>query len=85
MSDNYKIQIKDVSFEYKDNKESFYALDNINIDIKEGEFVCLLGSSGCGKSTLLSLLNGLNKPKTGEILIDGKSIDGPGKDRAVVF
>lgn len=85
MSDNYKIQINDVSFEYKDSKESFYALDNINIDIKEGEFVCLLGSSGCGKSTLLSLLNGLNKPKTGEILIDGKAIDGPGKDRAVVF
>lgn len=53
--------------------------------IKEGEFICILGSSGCGKSTLLGLLNGLNKAKSGKILLDGKPIAGPGPDRAVVF
>lgn len=86
MSENkVKIEIKNVSFDYVDKKTKFGALDNINLQIREGEFVCILGSSGCGKSTLLSLLNGLNKPKSGEILIDGKPIKGPGIDRAVVF
>lgn len=81
----YKIEIKDVSFDYVDKKTRFGALHNINLNIREGEFVCILGSSGCGKSTLLSLLNGLNKAKSGQILIDGKPINGPGTDRAVVF
>jgi NitT/TauT family transport system ATP-binding protein len=80
-----KIEIKDVSFDYVDKKSRFSALNHVSLDIKEGEFVCLLGSSGCGKSTLLGLLNGLHKAKSGQILIDGKPIKGPGIDRAVVF
>lgn len=80
-----KIQIKDVSFDYVDKRKKFSALENVSLDIKEGEFVCILGSSGCGKSTLLGILNGLNKAKSGEILVDGKAIKGPGPDRAVVF
>ena len=80
-----KIEVKDVCFDYVDKKSSFAALDHINLSIKEGEFICILGSSGCGKSTLLGLLNGLNKAKSGEILLDGKPIAGPGPDRAVVF
>lgn len=86
MSENqYKIEIKDVSFDYIDKKTKFEALDHVNLQIREGEFVCILGSSGCGKSTLLSLLNGLNKVKSGKILIDGEPINGPGTNRAVVF
>ena len=86
MSENtYKIEIKNLSFDYIDKKTKYEALSNIDLQIREGEFVCILGSSGCGKSTLLSLLNGLNKAKSGEILIDGKPITGPGTDRAVVF
>ncbi len=86
MSENqYKIEIKDVSFDYVDKKTKFEALNHINLQIREGEFVCILGSSGCGKSTLLSLLNGLNKSRSGEILIDGEPISGPGTNRAVVF
>ena len=80
-----KIEIRDLYFDYVNKKTSFGALENINLDIKEGEFVCILGSSGCGKSTLLSILNGLNKAKSGHIFIDGKEISGPGVDRAVVF
>lgn len=80
-----KIEIKDVSFDYVDQRSKFSALDHVNLDIKEGEFICILGSSGCGKSTLLGLLNGLNKARAGEILVDGKPIKGPGPDRAVVF
>ena len=65
-----KIHIKDVSFEYVDKKSKYEALSNVSLDIKEGEFVCLLGSSGCGKSTLLSLLSGMNKVTSGVINVD---------------
>lgn len=80
-----KIEIRDVSFDYVDKRSKFSALEHVSLDIREGEFVCILGSSGCGKSTLLGLLNGLNKAKSGEILLDGKPMKGPGPDRAVVF
>ena len=82
---SYKIEIKNVNFEYEGKKNNFPALNNINININEGEFICLLGNSGCGKSTLLSILAGLNKPSSGKVLVDEKEILGPGIDRAVVF
>ena len=80
-----KIAIRDVSFDYVDRKTTFAALNHISLDIRDGEFLCILGSSGCGKSTLLSLLSGLNRATAGEILLDGKAVRGPGPDRAVVF
>jgi NitT/TauT family transport system ATP-binding protein len=61
------------------------ALDAIDLDIAQGEFVSLVGPSGSGKTTLLDLLAGLSSPTSGEILVDGKQISGPGLDRAVVF
>ena len=84
-AESIKITIRDVSFDYVDKKSSFEALKHIHLDIRDGEFLCILGSSGCGKSTLLSLLSGLNRAKEGEILMDGKAVRGPGPDRAVVF
>ena len=81
----HKIEIEHVSFEYIGKKTNFPALNDININIEEGEFICLLGNSGCGKSTLLSILSGLNKPSSGRLLIDGNEGVGPGVDRAVVF
>lgn len=61
------------------------ALEDINFEVREGEFVCLVGPSGCGKSTLLNLVAGLEKPDSGEILLDGKIVKGPGSDRVVIF
>ena len=80
-----KIEIRNLSFTYEDNHQRFEALKKIDLSIREGEFVCILGPSGCGKSTLLTVLEGLEKSTDGEILIDGEKVEGPGKNRAVVF
>ncbi|MCV7431171.1 ABC transporter ATP-binding protein [Mycolicibacterium bacteremicum] len=61
------------------------AIDDITIDLAAGEFLVLVGPSGCGKSTLLDLLGGLTTPTSGQILLDGRQITGPGLDRGIVF
>ena len=60
-------------------------LNEIDLEIENGEFVCIVGASGCGKSTLLNLVAGLEKPTGGKILLDGKEVNGPGADRTVMF
>jgi NitT/TauT family transport system ATP-binding protein len=64
---------------------SFTALDDITLDVKSGEFLALMGPSGCGKSTLLDLLGGLEAPTSGRILLDERPIEGPARDRGIVF
>ena len=61
------------------------ALDNINLEIYDGEFVCLLGPSGCGKTTFLRMISGLDVPTSGTIEIDGKVVDGPSPKMTMVF
>jgi NitT/TauT family transport system ATP-binding protein len=61
------------------------ALDDINLDVAGGEFVCLVGPSGCGKSTLLDIVAGLTKPDRGQVLADGQPVVGPGRHRLVMF
>jgi NitT/TauT family transport system ATP-binding protein len=61
------------------------ALGEVNLEIAEGEFVCLIGPSGCGKTTLLNLFAGLDRPDTGGIEMDGRPITSPGPDRAMLF
>lgn len=67
-----------------DNSEKD-TLHEIDLEVKSGEFVCIVGASGCGKSTLLNLVAGLERPTDGKVLLDGKEITGPGSDRTVMF
>ena len=60
-------------------------LTDINLDVRTGEFVCLVGASGCGKSTVLRLIAGLETPTAGTVLLDGKPVTGPGLERGIVF
>ena len=61
------------------------ALDNINLEIGEHEFVCILGPSGCGKSTLLNIIAGLDNSSDGTVIVDGNKINGPSNDRVMMF
>jgi nitrate/nitrite transport system ATP-binding protein len=67
------------------NSGRYIALENINLHIKQGEFVSLIGHSGCGKSTLLNIIAGLDQPSMGGIILEGRQITGPGPDKMVVF
>jgi NitT/TauT family transport system ATP-binding protein len=80
-----KIQIKNGCLSYVDNGKAFNVLSDLNLSVAEGEFVSIIGSSGCGKSTILSVLNGLRRLDKGEYLIDNVEVNGPGKDRGMVF
>jgi NitT/TauT family transport system ATP-binding protein len=71
---------------YANSRGSFTpALQNIDLEIEQGEFVCIVGPSGCGKSTLLHLLAGLDRPTSGEITVDEGPVTGPGTDRILLF
>jgi NitT/TauT family transport system ATP-binding protein len=61
------------------------ALRDISFEVRRREFICVIGQSGCGKSTLIRILAGLDEPTSGQVLLDGKSISGPGPDRGMVF
>lgn len=85
MSLRPQIQINNVSKIFITGGQEVIALDDINLDVNSGEFVCLLGPSGCGKSTLLNAIAGFSTPTSGSITVDGKSILNPGPDRGMVF
>jgi NitT/TauT family transport system ATP-binding protein len=70
---------------YKNANKESEILRNIDLTVNEGEFVCILGTSGCGKSTLLNIIAGFEKATAGKVLLDGKEVNSPGPDRAVVF
>ncbi|MBQ9042553.1 MAG: ABC transporter ATP-binding protein [Eggerthellaceae bacterium] len=79
------ISFKGVDYAYVDATETYLALEDVNLEIRDGEFLCLVGHSGCGKSTMLNLIAGLERPTRGEILIDSTLVEGPGPDRSIVF
>ncbi len=79
------LTIENVSKTYTTSRGSYTALEDINLTIREGEFVCLVGHSGCGKSTLLNMVAGFLKPTTGEVRLQSKRITEPGPDRMMVF
>lgn len=72
-------------FAGKRNGDSVHVLENINAEVAEGEFVCLVGPSGCGKSTLLNIVAGFLEPTSGEVLVEGKPVRGPDPRRIFVF
>jgi bicarbonate transport system ATP-binding protein len=63
----------------------YIVLENVNLTIQQGEFICIIGHSGCGKSTLLNMVSGFSQPSSGTVMLNGKPIGKPGPDRMVVF
>lgn len=80
-----KVVIKDVKKIYDGRNGPVVALNGANLEIRNNEFICVVGPSGCGKSTLLNILAGLLEPTSGEVLVDGKPVEGTSVDRGVVF
>ena len=80
-----KLKIDNVYKEYQGRNGKTIALNGVNLDIKENEFICVVGPSGCGKSTLLNIIAGLLEPTSGTVILDGKVIEGTGVERGVVF
>jgi nitrate/nitrite transport system ATP-binding protein len=79
------LRIEDVGMTFETKKGGFVAIERIDLTVKKGDFVSLIGHSGCGKSTLLNLVAGLLLPTAGGILLAEREIAGPGPDRGVVF
>ena len=80
-----ELTIKNVNKSFEVNGEKINVLNDINLDIKEGEFVVLVGHSGCGKSTLLKIIAGLEKNDTGLVAAGGQEITEPAADRGMIF
>ncbi|NLR90356.1 MULTISPECIES: ABC transporter ATP-binding protein [Flammeovirga] len=79
------LELRNVSKSYGSGDQKVEVLKDINLSIEEGEFVAIVGFTGSGKTTLINLINGLEFPDKGEVLLEGKPITGPGPDRGVVF
>ena len=79
------IEIKNINKSFDGRGKNLSVLEDINLNIGDGELVCLLGPSGCGKTTLLRLIAGLDHPTSGEIVANGEVVEKPSGDRAVIF
>ncbi|MGK0500217.1 MAG: nitrate/nitrite transport system ATP-binding protein [Oceanicoccus sp.] len=84
MKDRY-LELSKVGIEFKTDNEPFRALQNVNLNITKGEFISLIGHSGCGKSTVLNIVAGLYEATEGGVILEGREVNEPGPDRAVVF
>jgi len=82
---NPKISFQQLSCTFELSGNEFKALDQVSLDIADGEFVTVVGPSGCGKSTLMNVAAGLLEPTAGRVLVDDKPVHGPGPERGVIF
>lgn len=82
-----KLELRNVTkqFQIHNGTTSLTALENVNLSIEEGQFICLVGPSGCGKTTLLNILAGLDSPTYGEVILNGQAVTETGPDRIMVF
>jgi NitT/TauT family transport system ATP-binding protein len=83
--DSARISVQGVTKTFDLSGKEFVALDNVSLDIANNEFVTVVGPSGCGKSTLMNVLAGLDEPTSGQAIVDGKVVSGPGPERGVIF
>src|SRR3954471_14982762 len=79
------LKLKNVSKTFELSSQTVAALQDINLEVREGEFVVFFGPSGCGKSTLLNLIAGFEEPTNGKIELEGKLVSKPGPDRLMLF
>ena len=80
-----KLEAKNIEKYFQHDGKQLKTLDGINLNVNDGEFVCIVGTSGCGKSTFLRTIAGLEQPDNGEILLDGQPLSDTGPDRIMVF
>jgi len=80
-----KLETKGIVKYFKHESHQLKALGGVDLDVEDGDFVCLVGPSGCGKSTFLRIIAGLEKPDEGQVLFDGKPITTTGPERIMVF
>jgi NitT/TauT family transport system ATP-binding protein len=79
------LQLQNVSKEFGSGKSRVRTLQDINFEVNDGEIVAILGPSGCGKTTLLRIIAGLEKPSSGDVLLDGEKVEQPGPQLGMVF
>lgn len=77
--------VSNVAKEYPSPEGVYTVLDGVELQVNEGEFVCIIGHSGCGKSTLLNMVAGFSSPSRGQVLLQDKEVKEPGPDRMMVF
>lgn len=82
---NSYLELSQVDMVFPTKKGDFVALDNVSLKIDQGEFISLIGHSGCGKSTVLNIVAGLYEATQGGVILEGKEVNQPGPERAVVF
>lgn len=80
-----ELALQSITKHFQTRRGRIKVLDQVNLSVRRGEFLCLLGPSGCGKSTLFNIIAGLEPPDEGEVLVGGEPVSGPGPDRVVVF